>query len=210
MPSTVHCTTARRRSAGMSARKPVRPARRRRAGQSGQANRGQSARCARSAGKAAGAGSRLEMSIQERGRIRVRAGNRERLEPELAGNGQRAGTGSGGTGSESDERGRAGPARPGGAAGRACRISRSRAAAAARPRPGHRGRRRARRTRPRGRRLPPVRGGRSRARGGDADAGGRPWDLRAEATEVLGRGFAVDWATLGPGDGRCMRMASGP
>jgi glycerol-1-phosphate dehydrogenase [NAD(P)+] len=27
------------------------------------------------------------------------------------------------------------------------------------------------------------------------------WDLRAEATEVLGRGFAVDWATLGPADG---------
>jgi glycerol-1-phosphate dehydrogenase [NAD(P)+] len=28
------------------------------------------------------------------------------------------------------------------------------------------------------------------------------WDLRAEATEVLGRGFAVDWATLGPADGQ--------
>ena len=28
------------------------------------------------------------------------------------------------------------------------------------------------------------------------------WDLRAEATEVLGRGFAVDWVTLGPADGQ--------
>jgi glycerol-1-phosphate dehydrogenase [NAD(P)+] len=28
------------------------------------------------------------------------------------------------------------------------------------------------------------------------------WDLKAEATEVLGRGFAVDWATLGPADGQ--------
>jgi glycerol-1-phosphate dehydrogenase [NAD(P)+] len=28
------------------------------------------------------------------------------------------------------------------------------------------------------------------------------WDLKAEATAVLGRGFAVDWATLGPADGQ--------
>jgi len=28
------------------------------------------------------------------------------------------------------------------------------------------------------------------------------WDLRTEATAVLGRGFAVDWVTLGPADGQ--------